>query len=135
MSKYDQGLENARKLEEYLALHEPAGTLPTHNGRINKSAVAEALGFGRSVWAQNPQCRTLIQEAEARHGATPIKERAASTRRVSDLEQRLSKLEARVAVLTAENAGLRTESREKDARLKALGWLDDAASGPGRLPW
>ncbi len=133
VSKQEQGSLNAARLQEYLAHHEPAGTLPMHNGRVNKSRIADDLGFARSVWTQNPACRAVMAALEERLGSSPPEASGrphggSADRRVRELEQRVNRLEARAATLQAENA----ELREK---LRMLGWVDENLPATGRLPW
>ncbi len=136
-SKAKLGAENAARLEAYIAQHEAAGTLPMSGGRLNKSRIAEHLGFGRSVFGQNPACKRLIGALEARlpsvRAASP--QPALSSRRRNELEQRITRLETRVATLAAENQDLRRELKERDVRLRELGWSPEAVPETGRLPW
>jgi hypothetical protein len=138
LNKAQIGAENAKIVADYLEKHGAGDltnlsrhTLPIYNGRVNKSAIAEELGIGRSVWSQNPRCRAMIEAIEKALGAgtTPSKATHSGTDlSVHELERRVQWLEGRNAALVAENAGLRAE-------LRKMGWIETTLPETGRLPW
>jgi hypothetical protein len=146
LSKAQIGAESARAFSEYLVQHgaaevtrtgdirlreDPAGhTLPTHHGRLNKSAIADELGIGRSVWSQNPACRQMMADLEAKLGvsSSAAPSGRGTDSRTRELERRINQLEGRNAVLATENTSLRAE-------LRRLGWIEQNALESARLPW
>ena len=84
-------------------------------GKINRGAVAQELGFARSVFNQNPAVKTLVSQTEERWFGT--KEDAKSLKAAADRsEKRVAKtaadanrLQEEVAKLKAENSMLRKQ--------------------------
>lgn len=90
-SGYQVGCEYAEKLNRYL---KTVDTLPARNGKINKSAVATAVGIPRESLYTNPACVELLDLAIkkkklAHHGD---KETMKLERRVNELEQKNASL-------------------------------------------
>ncbi|CAH1702627.1 conserved hypothetical protein [Hyphomicrobiales bacterium] len=100
------------------------------NGQLNRSAIASACGFGRSVFAQNPAAKALFFELEGRlhqtgvleprverdRGATDASVRAqhhpaAADDKTRRLEQEIKRRDERIAAQMAEITGLRDRLR------------------------
>lgn len=144
-NKAQVGAENARALGKYLVEHGVADftetgirlrgdltshTLPMHNGRLNKSAIADELAIGRSVWSQNPACKRMMETLEAKLGRGPSTAGSGrgSDSRTRELERRVNQLEGRTEVLLSENTSLRAE-------LRRLGWIERNLPDSAKLPW
>lgn len=141
-SKRERGAENVTALLTYLSEHKADDldnleehTLPMYMGSVNKSQIADEIGFGRSAFRQNPAIQKIMRNLEDRLGSGANRSEQGGSprggrgdRRTRDLEQRVNRLETRVAALQAENSDLR-------GQLRKLGWVDEHMPGTGRLPW
>ena len=89
------------------------------NGKLNRSEVAKELGFGRSVFAQNPAIKELALQLDEDWGklkpATPKTERELTEAReranekVKRTEGNNSRLLEKIAMLEAENRQLKVQ--------------------------
>ncbi|ODU80260.1 MAG: hypothetical protein ABT14_19025 [Pelagibacterium sp. SCN 63-17] len=124
--------ENVRKLQEWA--DEPRRPEDwaafVKNGQLNRSAVAAACGFGRSVFAQNPAAKALIADIESQlidrgvlsaastQTSSSVTEPSSTSSRapapddkVRRLEQDVKRRDERIATLMAEITTLRTQLR------------------------
>jgi hypothetical protein len=66
MNGQQKGEENVKNLERYLeTLRRSGKRLPTYRGDLNKSTVAEILGFDRGVWRDNAKALAILEKAAA----------------------------------------------------------------------
>lgn len=144
-NKAQVGAENARAVGKYLVEHGVADftetgirlkgditghTLPMYNGRLNKSAIADELAMGRSVWSQNPACKRMMEALEAKlgRGLSTAESGRGIDSRTRELERRVNQLEGRTEVLLSENSSLRAE-------LRRLHWVERNFLDSAKLPW
>ena len=116
------GNENFEKLEIWYAERSRDGDLEAYvrNGKLNKSEVAKELGFGRSVWSQNAQVKSFVQEIDAKladkHDIIVNKQtkeanhaREKANQKVARTQADNSKLLQKIAFLEEENRQLRLQ--------------------------
>lgn len=141
------GEENVRILRAWAAERGRSGDWAPFikSDKLNRSAIAAACGFGRSVFSQNPTVKSFIfdletqlikgevlpkrssdtetagDEAAAAEGPSP-----ASDKKLHRLEQEMRKRDERIAVLLAENTELR-------GRLKRLQHLEQVMETGRRI--
>ena len=124
LNKKDIGTKNTQKLKakiEKVRAGEDRFPLNKKNRLINRSELAKELGFGRSVWSQNPDCAGLLQAAEKEFfGSTGTSNTSQSnpyeieSEELKRLRHRNLKLEKKVAALTAENEAVVSALEKKD---------------------
>lgn len=126
--------ENVRRLQQWAdAPRQPEDWAPfIKNGQLNRSAVAGACGFGRSVFAQNPTAKAVIAEIERRlttagilsppptegkrspaDGLPPEQPAAIVSvdENIRRLEREVKRRDERIATMLAEISGLRDRIR------------------------
>ena len=118
------GNENFEKFEAWVAQRNSQNDKLDYikNGKLNRSEVAKELGFGRSVWYQNPAVKELVLKLDSEWGklkpAIPKTERElvearekanVKTKRAESLNSRLLE---KVAMLEAENRQLKVQLAE-----------------------
>lgn len=93
-------------------------------GKLNRSEVSKELGFGRSVFAQNPEVNRLAAECDKRWGNSEVIEAQVKSSKEADsareravnksirTEASNSRLLEKLAKLEAENRQLRLELAE-----------------------
>ena len=109
-------------------------------GRLNRGEICREIGFGRSVLAQNPRVKVLLQQLEDRlrasnilpvqilaDSAQPLPLRATGQLQLASDGERLKKLEA-------ENAGLRAELADLRQKLRRFETVEAVLAETGRLP-
>lgn len=126
--------DNVRRLQQWAdEPRRPEDWAPyIRNGHLNRSAVAGACGFGRSVFVQNPAAKAIIVDIES-HLATagilshqPIEGKCSPVAqlpadrpsalttvdaKVRRLEQEVKRRDERIAAMLAEITGLRDRIR------------------------
>jgi hypothetical protein len=129
-SKRELGQCNAERLEAYLEAASRSNAIPMANGRPNRSKIAEALGFSRSVFQQNPAVAAIMERFEQgdRPDVAEVRKPGRRDPREVEKDRRIEQLEQRLASVQAENRDL------KD-RLRQSKWLLDELPTTGRLPW
>ncbi|OQP88181.1 hypothetical protein BTR14_01615 [Rhizobium rhizosphaerae] len=99
--------ENYKKLLAYIGHIRSAGlAFPSHNGKVNKTAVAVACGFNRETFDQNERFRDCLAAAVTELGLQ-IEEQVASDKLNSADKAQIARLEQQVAALRSENLELR----------------------------
>lgn len=88
------------RLQAWLAQH----PIPRRNGRVNRTAICQAVGLTRSTLGSNPRLKAMIEALD--ESPCPVREPVDAT---SDLERQL-------AALREENAALRRQ-------LDRVAWL------------
>jgi len=131
----DTGREYAERFEAYVGERQTSGTLPwAAGGKLNRSAMAQELGFGRDVFRTNPAIAKRLAEIEGdpQHvGAVDeADERAAGARsqREAAALERVKELQERLATSEEENRYLKDQ-------LRKLGYVDLTLPDIGRMPW
>ena len=116
--------ENLVKFEKWIAQRKAHGDKLEYirNGKLNRSEVAKELGFGRSVFAQNPAVRELALKLDDQWGklkpAIPksVRElteaRELANNKVKRTESANSKHLEKIAMLEAENRQLKVQLME-----------------------
>ena len=145
-SGQEDGKENLRLFNQWAERMTDADFRAIERGgKLNRSEIVKATGFGRSVLQQNPGVKDSLTQLEAelrRRGVLPpLSERAAGEDGVDEAEPlrpqgqasaltisaRLKSLEQQVDVLRAENT-------ERRRRRKKFEVLESAEGRTGRLP-
>ena len=115
------GNENFEKFKTWIAERNAQNDKVDYvrNGKLNRSEVAKELGFGRSVFAQNPAVKELALQLDEDWGklkpATPKTERELTEAReranekVKRTEGNNSRLLEKIAMLEAENRQLKVQ--------------------------
>ena len=116
--------ENLVKFEKWIAQRKAHGDKLEYirNGKLNRSEVAKELGFGRSVFAQNPAVKELATKLDDEWGklkpAIPksVRElteaRELANNKVKRTESANSKHLEKIAMLEAENRQLKVQLAE-----------------------
>ena len=116
--------ENLAKFEAWIAEREAQDDKKDYvlNGKLNRTEVAKELGFGRSVWYQNPAVQKLVAKLDNEWGplkpAIPKTERELTEARelannkVKRTESANSKHLEKIAMLEAENRQLKVQLME-----------------------
>ncbi len=106
---------NHERLVAYVdRLRAGALRLPGRHGRVNKTAVAQACGFARETFQQNPRFAATLDAAVERLGIElPASE--AAPERNSDDKARILRLEQQLAASRSEAHELRRRLRRYDA--------------------
>ena len=116
--------ENLVKFEKWIAQRKAHGDKLEYirNGKLNRTEVAKELGFGRSVFAQNPAVRELALKLDDQWGklkpAIPksVRElteaRELANNKVKRTESANSKHLEKIAMLEAENRQLKVQLME-----------------------
>lgn len=101
--------ENYAKLETYTERMQAAGLkLPSRGGKVNKTAVANACGFNRETFDQNPRFeKRLIKAVEDLGLEQPESAETPTATRNSSEKARITALEQQLASLRSENLELR----------------------------
>lgn len=115
--------KNTLKLQGYIKdLHENGRSLPLRGGDANRTAIAKACGFNRSVLYDNEECVQLLKDEVARHkpeggsgGHSSPAAGAATDKQLKTLQNQIQRLETRIASLSAENADLRMKLKQSNA--------------------
>ena len=129
--KEAKGIKNALKLVRHAEEGMESETLPMYRGRLDKKQLAIEVGFGRSAYQQNRHIANVVAWIEKELGQLPS---GASARGGSTEAERLLKSE--VERLKIRNIVLKTDLDDARARLKELGYEEEAVeSGEARLPW
>lgn len=127
--------DNVRRLQQWADKpRRPEDWAPyINNGQLNRSAVAGACGFGRSVFVQNPAAKAFMADVETRLATVgilspqptegkrspadglPPEQPAATTVSVDEnirrLEREIKRRDERIATMLAEITGLRDRIR------------------------
>lgn len=120
-NRIEAGKENLAKFESWVVERTDEGDFLDYirAGKLNRSEVAKELGFGRSVFAQNPAVKELALKLDNDWGQlkphvpktaeelSQARERAND--KVKQTEGANSKLLERVAMLEAENRQLKLQ--------------------------
>jgi len=116
--------ENLAKFEAWIAERNAQNDKLDYikNGKLNRSEVAKELGFGRSVWYQNPAVKELVAKLDSEWGklkpAIPktVRElteaRELANNKVKRTESANSKHLEKIAMLEAENRQLKVQLME-----------------------
>lgn len=126
-----KGIRNAQKLlkhgEEGLA----SGTLPMHNGILNRKGLAKVVGFGRSAYQQNPLIEDIAVWIEKQLKQAP--RHSGSNRGLTEEEQVPAGENER---LKKRNIALKAGLNDASAKLRKLGYMEKTLEGgDARLPW
>jgi len=131
----DGGREYAARFEAYVEERQASGTLPwAAGGKLNRSTMANELGFGRDVFRTNPVIaeRLAAIEGDAQHvsAVDEADERAAGARsqREAVALEKVKELQERLATSEEECRYLKNE-------LRKLGYVDLILPDVGRMPW
>ena len=118
------GNENLEKFRTWIAERNAQNDKIDYvrNGKLNRSEVAKELGFGRSVFAQNPAVRELAVKLDEEWGklkpAIPkterelVEARERANDKVKRTEASNSKLLEKIAILEAEVRQLKLQNME-----------------------
>lgn len=133
-----RGAENVESLRSYLDdLRSKGGSLPSRNGKPDKSTIAIACGFDRQTFYNNPEAIALLEKAAEEIGVGGGGRQAGG--RAAHLEQLLSgrdrhiqHLEERLQARTAEVEELRRQKRELKERLRQYEIAEEVMTTTGR---
>lgn len=132
MNGQQKALENVNRFKDWAnSMSQDELKQIVHRGQLNRSEVAKACGFAKSVLRQNPEVKSCLSEFEdylREKGVLPIKSVVTPDAAETELydqnivksatsSKRASTLEIEVIALRAENEQLRTQLR----RYKELG--------------
>jgi hypothetical protein len=129
--KQKKGIDDANKLVAYVEEGLASGSLPMHNGLLNRKKLADLVGFGRSAYQQNPHIEKVTVWAEKQLGQAPKTggSGGGQTERERELASENERLKNR-------NVALKIERDEAISKLRKLGYMEMALeSGDARLPW
>jgi hypothetical protein len=144
------GAEYADRFRRYLDyLRANKQRLPTHNGRLDKSAIARASGLRRLTLYTNPEVTQLLEEAvkdkeigvanggasipDAEEGGSVPKGRAAYLeKQVNRYERRIAELEEIRATQAAEIEELKRERKGLREKLRQYEFIEEVMTTTGR---
>jgi hypothetical protein len=122
--------ENVAKVEAWIAKRNEARDWNEycHQGRVQRSKLAEELGFARSVTVQNPRVKALLEKQDFAWWRTePVDKKNAqeacierSRRTLKSAEKFGNQQVANVAQLEAVIRDLTDQKRQSESRVKAL---------------
>lgn len=120
------GNQNFKLFSEWHAQRAIDGDLNDYvrNGKLNKSEIAKELGFGRSVFSQNPQVKELAAGIDAnlarKHEKAVTKETKELTEAREKADNRVARTEASNSKLLEKIAQLEEENRQLKLQLSNI---------------
>ena len=129
------GQQNVEKLRRYLEAN--AGSLPSFNGKLNKSRIAKDAGLDRQVFENNPSAAELLAQygdasRQARLPAVATDAQAAE--KIRRLEAEVSKFRDLAAKRAVELEKRRKEAVENSTQLRVFETMMETMRNPPRLP-
>ncbi|WP_420598311.1 VPA1267 family protein [Neptuniibacter sp.] len=106
-------------------------------GQLNRSLIAQELGFARSAWGSNPRLKKALSGAESRLMQKGIIGEKASTVEINTRDRneiQNQKDRRRLQSLEQQNAALQAELTEAKNKLKELNVFEEFLAETSRVP-
>lgn len=133
------GAEHVEKLRSYLdEMRSKAARLPSHGGKVDKSAVALSCGFDRQTLYNNAEAKALLEEAVVELGLdghsqqVPDNRTAHLEQLMERRERRIQRLEEMLETRTAEVTELRHTNKLILEKLRQYEVLEEFMTTNGR---